>query len=245
MKLREVIAAVREHPRLRQALKTANAELEASRTECMRLQEKINELEPLIDEYYQESCGREYAAHQARMQNEALKKVFSLFCQTLDDTEKLRRFYDAIAPKFDADGFWLFRAAETVTGIKHLHDHFPYEDACGLFEEMDGQTLLKYLTAAHFGAVEWDIVPGTVYEAGTLLEVDKTTPEYQVFEKKLYTQALKDMGFQDCLPPDPALDQMKKETESDLNGRQHDKQGRLLDAAPGGERTIRTGYGCR
>lgn len=82
--------------------------------------------------------------------------------------------------------------------------------------------MLNYLTAAHFGAVDWDIVPGTTYESATIQEVNKTTPEYQAFEKKRYAQALKDLGFQSLLPPDPsqAAEQAKKKTErSDRNGR--------------------------
>ena len=30
--------------------------------------------------------------------------------------------------------------------------------------------------------------------------MDTATPEYRAFEKQLYTQALRDLGFQDLLP---------------------------------------------
>ena len=40
-------------------------------------------------------------------------------------------------------------------------------------------------------------VPGTPYEKAVLLDVDTATPEYRAFEKQLYTQALRDLGFQD------------------------------------------------
>ena len=33
-----------------------------------------------------------------------------------------------------------------------------------------------------------------------LLDVDTATPEYRAFEKQLYTQALRDLGFQGLLP---------------------------------------------
>ena len=65
--------------------------------ECAQLQSKINELEPLVDEYYQESCGKEYAANQERQKVETLKKALASFCPALDSTEQLRRFYDTIA----------------------------------------------------------------------------------------------------------------------------------------------------
>lgn len=43
-------------------------------------------------------------------------------------------------------------------------------------------------------------MPGTTYEKAVLLDVDTTTPEYRAFEKQLYTQALRDLGFQGLLP---------------------------------------------
>ena len=53
---------------------------------------------------------------------------------TPDDTEKFKRFYDHISSKHDPHGFQLYFAAQEVTGIKHLWEEFPYEDACGRFE---------------------------------------------------------------------------------------------------------------
>ena len=101
MKIRDLIAAIRNYPALRQALEESNTELDLSRMECAQLQSKINELEPLVDEYYQESCGKEYAANQERQKVETLKKALASFCPALDSTEQLRRFYDAISPDFD------------------------------------------------------------------------------------------------------------------------------------------------
>ena len=104
MKIKDLIAAVRDYPALRQALEESNTELDLSRMECAQLQSKINELEPLVDEYYQESCGKEYAANQERQKVETLKKALASFCPALDSTEQLRRFYDTIAP----DLMWWF-----------------------------------------------------------------------------------------------------------------------------------------
>ena len=87
--------------------------------------------------------------------------------------------YAQLAPTLDADGFSLYAAAEEVTGLK-VYEEFPYEDNHGMFEMADGHTLLRYLEAAYFGAVTWEIVPGTPYERAILGEVDKTTPEYAV-----------------------------------------------------------------
>lgn len=91
--------------------------------------------------------------------------------------------YAQLAPTLDADGFSLYAAAEEVTGLK-VYEEFPYEDNRGMFEMADGHTLLRYLEAAYFGTVTWEIVPGTPYERAILGEVDKTTPEYRAFYQK-------------------------------------------------------------
>ena len=65
--------------------------------------------------------------------------------------------YAQLAPTLDADGFSLYAAAEEVTGLK-VYEEFPYEDNRGMFEMADGHTLLRYLEAAYFGTVTWEIV---------------------------------------------------------------------------------------
>ena len=92
--------------------------------------------------------------------------------------------YAQLAPALDTDGFSLYAAAEEVTGLK-VYEEFPYEDNRGMFELADGHTLLRYLEAAYFGTVTWEIVPGTPYERAILGEVDKTTPEYRAFYQKI------------------------------------------------------------
>ena len=68
--------------------------------------------------------------------------------------------YHKFAAQLDKDGFRLYRAAQRSTGFQP-YDAFPYEDNRGAFEAADGHTLLRYLEAAHFDAVTWEIVPGT------------------------------------------------------------------------------------
>ena len=71
--------------------------------------------------------------------------------------------YHKFAAQLDKDGFRLYHAAQRSTGFQP-YDAFPYEDNRGAFEAADGHTLLRYLEAAHFDAVTWEIVPGTTYE---------------------------------------------------------------------------------
>ena len=66
--------------------------------------------------------------------------------------------YVQLAPTLDADGFSMYAAAEEVTGLK-VYEEFPYEDNHGMFEMADGHTLLRYLEAAYFGTITWEIVP--------------------------------------------------------------------------------------
>ena len=62
--------------------------------------------------------------------------------------------------------------------------------------------LLRYLTAARFGAVTWEVVPGACYEKAVLGTVDIFAPEYRAFEHQLYEKALERMGFQNILAPE-------------------------------------------
>ena len=111
----------------------------------------------------------------------------------MEALDNLRRLYDILSPELDPNGFRLFAAAQEVTGIRHLWEEFPYEDARGLFAEADGRQLLKYLAAAHFNAVSWEVVPGTTCEKAVLHDVPRDTEEYQAFEKALYETALRHM----------------------------------------------------
>ena len=96
--------------------------------------------------------------------------------------------YTQIAPLADPQGFQLYWAARTLTGID-VPSSFHYEDNRGMFEAASGHTLLRYLTALRFNAVQWEIV-GSGYERAALGAVDTTTPEYKAFEQKLYSAAL-------------------------------------------------------
>lgn len=122
--------------------------------------------------------------------------------------EKLKERYERVASQNDPDGFRLYFAAKEITGIKRLWEEYPYEDACGRFEAADGHELLRYLTAAYFKAVAWEIVLGTTYEKAILGKVDSSTPEYIAFEKRLYETVLERMGFREQLPQLPGRAQV-------------------------------------
>lgn len=194
MGLKDIIRAIREYPAARAELETARSELRQAQQELEQSEQEQGSLRLTLEE---QKDYTKFLSSKA----EALQEALMEFCPKLSTPEELKRFYDAISPSMDERGFTLYRMAKELTGID-VPSCFPYEDNRGLFEEMSGHQLLDWLTAVHFQAVDWDIIPGTTYEAATLREVDTSTPEYQAFEKQLYEKVLGRMGFQDLLEPD-------------------------------------------
>ena len=207
--LRDVIRAIREYP-------AAHAELESARTELRQAQQALEqskqECESLSLTLIEQQDYTEFLSRKS----EALQDALEEFCPRLSTPEDMKRFYDTISPSLDAQGFTLYRMAKELTGID-VPSLFPYEDNRGMFEVMEGHQLLDWLTAVHFQAVEWEIIPGSTYESATLLEVDTSTPEYQSFEKQLYEKVLERMGFQDVLAPKQEVSAIEeKKTELKL-----------------------------
>ena len=127
-------------------------------------------------------------------QLDSCQAALRALCSRPPSNEELKRIYEAAAPVQDPHGFGLYFAAKTLTKIE-ISTYFPYEDNCGLFEDAKGPELLRYLIAARFGAVTWEIVPGTTHERAVLGQVDTATPEYRAFELAVYNRALEWAGF--------------------------------------------------
>ena len=206
MGLKDIIRAIREYPAARAGLETARSELGQSRETCESLWLTLDEQKDYT----------KFLSSKA----EALQAALDAFCPRLSTPEELKRFYDAISPDMDPSGFTLYRMAKELTGID-VPSCFPYEDNRGLFEEMSGHSLLDWLTAVHFRAVDWDIIPGSTYESATLREVDTSTSEYQAFEKQLYAKVLERMGFQSLLGPEQeagAITELKQHSPQPKRG---------------------------
>ena len=186
------------------------------RVKCAQLEDNLLHLIKEYDELSDTAQRRGDTLTRTRQSMKVYRAALLSFCPELNSVERLLQFYDCVAPEFDPDGFHLYFAAEEITGIRNLYGCFPYEDACGCFEEADGHALLRYLTAAHFGAVSWEVVPGTTYERAILQEMDTSTAEYQAFERQFYAKALERMGFQEFLPVEPGKvqEQTKRREES-------------------------------
>ena len=202
MGLREMLRSVREYPAARARLEAAERELSQART---ALEKSELECQRLSGDY-SEARRR---ANFSEKKSAALQAALDAYCPKLSSLAEMIRFYETVSPSLDPQGFTLFRAAKKMTGID-LYSYFAYEDSRGLFEQMDGRQLLRWLTAARFGAVEWEIVTGTCYEEAILREVDTSTPEYLAFEEKLYRSVLDRMGFEELLAPEHADEKMKQ-----------------------------------
>ena len=194
---RDMLQAIREYPAACARLETTQRELdqaqkalEKSELECHRLGGDCSEVRSRL----------RFSEKKA----EALQAALDAYCPKLSSLAEMIRFYETVSPSLDPQGFTLFRAAKKMTGID-LYSYFAYEDSCGMFEQMDGCQLLRWLTAARFGAVDWEIVTGTCYEEAILREVDTSTPEYVAFEEKLYRKVLERMGFGDLLAPEETV----------------------------------------
>lgn len=212
MGLKDMIQAIREYP-------AAHADLEAVRLELRQARTALEKSE-LECQHLSGDCSE--VRHRLRFSEkkaESLQAALDVFCPKLESLAEMMKFYELISPSLDPQGFTLYHTAEKMTGID-LYSYFAYEDSHGMFEEMNGRQLLRWLTAARFGAVEWEIVTGTCYEKALLREVDISTPEYQAFECELYRKVLDRMGFGDLLAPEePAKSQEKGVTPKKENAR--------------------------
>ena len=215
MTWRERIAAAWDYPRLREELTETQKDLADSQSKCAQLEDDCAQIEKLGDDWRDNAQRQGDILTHTQQSMRAFRAALRSFCPELNTVERLRQFYDCVAPEFDPDGFRLYFAAQEITGIHNLYGCFPYEDACGCFEEADGHALLRWLTAARFGAVSWEIVPVTSYERAILQELDTSTAEYQAFEWQLYAKTLECMGFQEFLPPEPGKAH-KKSIQEDI-----------------------------
>lgn len=145
-----------------------------------------------------------------RHKNQVLRTAIHTAQPELHTLKDMKRYYSALAPALDADGFSLYQEAKAITGID-VCSYYPYEDSKGAFALMTGQQLMRYLEAAHFGAVKWEIV-GHTYEKATLLPVDTTTKEYRDYETRLYAQTLDKLGFE-VVAAESTLEQLQKNQE--------------------------------
>lgn len=187
----------REYPDVRARLESVQRELSQAQKS---LEKSELERQRLSGDYSEARHRMNFSEKKA----EALQAALDAFCPKLESLAKMIKFYETISPSLDPQGFTLYRTAKNMTGIDPC-SYFAYEDNRGMFEAMDGRQLLRWLTSARFGAVEWEIVTGTCYEQALLREVDTSAPEYRAFECELYRKVLDRMGFGNLLGPEEVV----------------------------------------
>lgn len=211
MKLSEIWARIRDYPRLQ-------FELAISQSQAVRLQRECEKLKKENDELNDAGTFQEEELSSLRSQREAYATALKAIGPIIESGKDAKLLYECIAPCLDREGFTLYRAAEGITGFD-LYSAFPYEDNCGRFVMSDGNELIRYLEAYQFSGVSWEIVPGTTYERGILKEIDRSNPEFRAYEKQLYSEALRMLGFQSLLTEESAqkqTEQADKCVEEDL-----------------------------
>lgn len=176
-------------------------ELEMERTTCQQLSRALATAEDEWGKADTDAFLLEGKLERTATQLDSCQAALRALCSRPPSNEELKRIYEAAAPVQDPHGFGLYFAAKILTKIE-ISTCFPYEENRGLFEDAKGPELLRYLIAARFGAVTWEIVPGTTYEKAVLGEVDVSAPEYREFERAIYARALEWAGLGDILTPE-------------------------------------------
>lgn len=179
---------------LERELSEAKAQTGRQKKHTERVQQRYGLLDKRYAALSNEADGLRSRLYAAERQTEAFKAVVKALCTAVGTAEDLKRIYQVAASYLDDGGFNLFDAAQEITGFR-LGREFPYEDACGCFEFLDGFELLRYLKASEFGAVIWEPVPETDCRKAVLGEVDESTPAFREFERQLYRRALERLGL--------------------------------------------------
>lgn len=141
---------------------------------------------------------------QLRSNAQMYHNAYKALCERGLTPEQGRAVYEAVASDVDKDGFELFRAAQFILGPFETAT-FAYEDNRGYFDGASNHLLLRYLLVqydyklgtANASKSRWQIAC-SCYEECVDLSIDKTTPEYQAFEKQLYIKVLENLNL---LPP--------------------------------------------
>lgn len=179
---------------LERELAEAETQIGWQKKRTERIQQRYDALDRQCAAMSNEADGLRSRFYAAEQQAEAFKEIAKTFCAAVNTAEDLKRIYQVAASHLDDGGFNLFDAAQEITGCR-LGREFPYKDACGCFEFLDGYELLRYVIASEFGAVTWETVPSTECKKAILGEVDESTPAYREFERQLYKRVLERLGL--------------------------------------------------
>ena len=193
LKLADVFPVFRRSE-LEQDLAEAETRISWQKKHTDRIRQRYDTLNRQCVAMSDEIDGLRSRLYVAEQQAKAFKEMAKTICTSVETAEDLKWLYGVAASYLDDGGFNLFDAAQEITGFC-LSREFPYEDACGCFEFLNGTELLRYLIASEFGAVDWETIPSINCKKAVLREVDESTPAYREFERQLYKRALERLGL--------------------------------------------------
>lgn len=199
--IRDLFRRAKKDPpdkKLQDELEKTKEKLLDAQCEHELLHSKYGALEQECGRLRQAMGWKDYRIQELENRISVFEAAWKKLCPPLRTLDQLRCFYDCMAPYLDPDGFQVYFIAQSLTDFD-LSGTFPYEDASGLFENADGHMLMKYLEADQFGSIDWEIVPGTTYERAVLRETDRSAPEYLAFQKQMYAETIRHLGFQSLL----------------------------------------------
>lgn len=200
---------------LNKVLNERSKEIEHLQEEKTKLNETLNEALKRIEHLQKENAIQQqdvdYFMTEAEVSGQenmllkkqvpALKEMWKIAMPNkVSDLDTLQQIY-IVAEQYamiEEDSYYLYQAAKSILHTT-VESEFPYEDAKGCFENYTYRDSLDKLIASRFGKISWEIVPGTEHEKGNIEEyvIDYEDPKYLEFQRKMYAEALIDMGYGD------------------------------------------------
>lgn len=210
MKISEMLTAIQEYATLKADYEVLKAKHDTLKTDYEALRKRIGDVSHYTYKWAARHGNLGTQNYQLSVKVDALEKAFVTMAPRINSIAQYRRLYNAIKPYLDPNGFALYRTACKLTRFD-LEGEFATEDSLGRFTTMDGFGLMQFLTASRFGSMEYAITPQH-YEVAVRLHTDYDSPAYKAFEKKLYEETLRGLGFGKLLPKERA-------PQKDLNRR--------------------------
>lgn len=210
MKLSEIRTAIQEYATLKADYEVLKAKHDTLKTDYEALRKRIGDASHYTYRWAARHGNLGTQNQQLSVKVDALEKAFVTMAPRINSIAQYRRLYNVIKPYLDPNGFQLYRTACKLTRFD-LEGEFATEDSMGRFTTMDGFGLMQHLTASRFGSMEYAITPQH-YEVAVRLHTDYDSPEYKAFEKKLYEETLRGLGFGKLLPKERTV-------QKDLNKR--------------------------
>lgn len=137
---------------------------------------------------HEDTASKLYAiseeADRLQKQNRCLKSNINALA-----TGDYERVYENIRNDMDPEGWALYKAAKTHTGVDPIHA-FPTEGNLGYFEALDGHGLIYWVELYAFGECEYRQLNGG-YELSENRVIHEDTEEYRQYRRAICEETVK------------------------------------------------------